>query len=31
MNNSIMEVFEKTIVGGFSCVNTRVPFDTELL
>ena len=30
-NNVQMEVFEKTIVGGFSCVNTRLSFDTELL
>ena len=26
-----MEVFEKTLTGGFSCVNTRLSFDTELL
>ena len=26
-----MEIFEKTLTGGFSCVNTRLPFDTELL
>ena len=30
-NNSIMKVFEKTLTGGFSCVNTRLSFDTELL
>ena len=30
-NNSIMEIFEKTLTGTFSCVNTRLPFDTELL
>ena len=30
-NNSIMEIFEKTLTGGFSCVNTRLSFDTELL
>ena len=30
-NNSIMEMFEKTLTGGFSCVNTRLSFDTELL
>ena len=26
-----MEVFEKTICGGFSSVNTRLSFDTEML
>ena len=26
-NNSVMEVFEKTLTGGFSCVNTRLSFD----
>ena len=30
VNNSVMEVFEKTLIGGFSCVNTRQSFDTEL-
>ena len=30
-NNSITEVFEKTLTGGFSCVNTCLSFDTELL
>ena len=30
-NNSVMEIFEKTLRGGFSCVNTRLSFDTELL
>ena len=30
MNNSVMEVFEKTLTGGFNCVNTRLSFDTEL-
>ena len=30
-NNSVMKVFEKTLTGGFSCVNTRLSFDTELL
>ena len=29
-NNSIMEV-EKTLASGFSCVNTRLSFDTEIL
>ena len=24
-------VFEKTIIGGVSCVNTRLAFDTEIL
>ena len=30
-NNVQMEIFEKTVAGGFSCVNTRLSFDTELL
>ena len=30
-NNSIMENFEKTLTDGFSCVNTRLSFRTELL
>ena len=24
-------MFEKTLIGGFSCVNTRLDFDTEIL
>ena len=31
INNTQMEVFEKTICGGFSSVNTRLSFDTEIL
>ena len=30
-NNLIMEIFEKTLTGGFSCINTRLSFDTKLL
>ena len=30
-NNSILEIFERTITGGFSCVNTRLSFDTKIL
>ena len=30
-NNCHVEIFEKTLSGGFSCVNTRSSFDTELL
>ena len=30
-NNCHVEIFEKTLSGGFSCVNTRLSFDTELL
>ena len=26
-----METFEKTLSGGFSCVNTRLSFDSEIL
>ena len=25
------EVFEKSLIGGFSCVNTRIGFDSEVL
>ena len=31
INNTQMEVFEKTLCGGFSCVNNRLLFDTEIL
>ena len=30
-NNSITEIFEKILTGGFSYINTRLSFDTELL
>ena len=30
-NNIQMEVFEKTLSGGYSCVNNRLSFDTEIL
>ena len=30
-NDTQMETFEKTVSGGFSCVNTRLSFDTEIL
>ena len=26
----IVRVFEKTLIGGYSCVNTRMAFDTDL-
>ena len=26
-----VRVFEKALIGGFSCVNTRLAFDTEIL
>ena len=26
-----VRVFEKTLIGGFSCVNTRLTFDTDIL
>ena len=29
--NDHVEVFEKTLTGGFSAVNTRMGFDTEIL
>ena len=25
-----MRIFEKTLIGGYSCVNTRITFDTEI-
>ena len=25
-----MRIFEKTLIGGYSCVNTRLAFDTEI-
>ena len=31
INNTQMEIFEKTLCGGFSSVNTRLSFDTEIL
>ena len=30
-NNCHVEIFEKTLSGAFSCVNTRLLFDAELL
>ena len=30
-NNCHVKIFERTLSGGFSCVNTRLSFDTELL
>ena len=30
-NDSIIERFKETLAGGFSCVNTRLSFDTKLL
>ena len=29
--NEIVDIFEQTLTGGFSCVNTRLAFDTEEL
>ena len=29
-NTNKIKVFENTLIGGYSCVNTRVAFDTEL-
>ena len=26
-----VDIFDKTLTGGFSCVNTRLPFDIEVL
>ena len=30
-NNEHVELFEKTLTGGLSCVNTGLTFDTEIL
>ena len=30
-DNKQMETFAKTLLGGFSCINTRLPFDSEIL
>ena len=30
-NNPVMEIFENTLTGGFSCNDTQLFFDTELL
>ena len=27
----VVEIFEETVVGGYSCVNTRLAFDTLIL
>ena len=29
--NEVVDVFEQTLIGGFSCVNTCLAFDTEIL
>ena len=26
-----VRIFEKTLIGGFSCVNTKLAFDTQIL
>ena len=30
-SNEAVDIFEQTITGGFSSVNTRLAFDTEIL
>ena len=30
-NSEVVELFEKTLIGGMSCVNTRLAFDSSLL
>ena len=30
-NNDAVEIFEKTLTGGYSCINTRLGFNTEIL
>ena len=31
MDAEHVRVFEKRLIGGFSCVNTRLAFDTQIL
>ena len=31
ITNKIVDVFEQTLTGGFSCINTRSALDTEIL
>lgn len=31
LNSGIVKIFEKTLVRGFSCVNTRMAFDTRII
>ena len=30
-NNDAVEIFEKTLTGGYSCIKTRLDFNTEIL
>ena len=30
LNAEVVKVFEKTLIGGYSCINTRLTFDTEI-
>ena len=30
-SSEVVDIFEKTLTGGFSCINTRLGFDTEIL
>ena len=30
LDAKIVRIFEKTLIGGYSCVNTRITFDTEI-
>ena len=30
-SNEVVDIFQQTITGGFSSVNTRLAFDTEIL
>ena len=31
INSGIVKLFEKTLTGGFSCANTRLAFDSQIL
>ena len=31
LDAKIVRIFEKTLIGGYSCINTRLAFDTEIV
>ena len=31
LDAKIIRIFEKTLIGGYSCINTRLVFDTEII
>ena len=30
LNTEVAKLFEKNLIGGYSCINTRLAFDTEI-